>query len=286
MIRTVMAEFQLEGFSTERQAAQLVPQADSKHGNMANELLNIFHGVVDGFRIAGAVRKKHSVRFHFQDVFRGGLRGDDIDFALVIDEQAQNVLLDAVVVSDNTMFARLGVSVGFAHLLGPGRNGDLDGAFVPAVGFGASDAAGELLARHTGQLLGFKHKLLRRRTVGGNDAAKRTDIANVADERAGINVPNHGNLVTVQIELRGFRGSPVRRDLRKFAHDERFDVRPRGLFVLEVRTHVSDMRVRETDNLPGIAGVGENFLVTGEAGIENDFAAAARDRAGRAAVKG
>jgi hypothetical protein len=37
--------------------------------------------------------------------------------------------------------------------------------------------------------------------------------------------------------------------------------------------------------LPSIAGVGENFLITGEAGVENDFAAAARDRARGAAVK-
>jgi len=37
--------------------------------------------------------------------------------------------------------------------------------------------------------------------------------------------------------------------------------------------------------LPGIAGVGEDFLITREAGIENDFAAAARDRARREAVK-
>jgi len=45
------------------------------------------------------------------------------------------------------------------------------------------------------------------------------------------------------------------------------------------------VRVRQADNLPGITGVGEYFLISGEAGIENDFAAAARDRAGRAAVK-
>ena len=37
--------------------------------------------------------------------------------------------------------------------------------------------------------------------------------------------------------------------------------------------------------MPGIAGVGEDFLITGEAGIKNDFAAAALDRARRAAVK-
>jgi hypothetical protein len=45
------------------------------------------------------------------------------------------------------------------------------------------------------------------------------------------------------------------------------------------------VRIRQADDLPGIAGVGENFLVTGEAGIENDFAAAACDSAGCAAVK-
>ena len=45
------------------------------------------------------------------------------------------------------------------------------------------------------------------------------------------------------------------------------------------------MGIRQANNLARIAGIRENFLVTGEAGIENDFTAAARDRAGRAAVK-
>jgi hypothetical protein len=45
------------------------------------------------------------------------------------------------------------------------------------------------------------------------------------------------------------------------------------------------VRIGKTDDLPGVAGVGENFLITGEAGIENDFPAAARDRACGAAVK-
>jgi hypothetical protein len=45
------------------------------------------------------------------------------------------------------------------------------------------------------------------------------------------------------------------------------------------------VRIGQTDNLAGVTGVGENFLISGEAGIENDFAAAARDRACRAAVK-
>jgi len=45
------------------------------------------------------------------------------------------------------------------------------------------------------------------------------------------------------------------------------------------------VRIREANNLPGVTGVGEDFLVTGEAGVENDFAAAARDRARGAAIK-
>jgi hypothetical protein len=45
------------------------------------------------------------------------------------------------------------------------------------------------------------------------------------------------------------------------------------------------VRIGETDDLPSVAGISENFLVTGEAGIKNDFAAPARDCAGRAAVK-
>ena len=59
----------------------------------------------------------------------------------------------------------------------------------------------------------------------------------------------------------------------------------RGFFIVEIGANVSDVRIRQADDLAGVAGVGENFLITGEAGIENDFAAAARDGAGGAAVK-
>jgi len=85
--------------------------------------------------------------------------------------------------------------------------------------------------------------------------------------------------------LSGLRRAPVGRNLRKFPHDERFDVRLRRFLIFKIRADISDVRISQADNLPGVTGVGENFLITGEAGIENDFAAAARDRARRAAVK-
>jgi hypothetical protein len=91
--------------------------------------------------------------------------------------------------------------------------------------------------------------------------------------------------MAIQVELRGFRGAPVRGDLRKLAHDERLDVRALRFFVVEIGADVADMRIGEANDLAGITWIGENFLVAGETGVENDFAAAARDGAGSAAVK-
>jgi hypothetical protein len=91
--------------------------------------------------------------------------------------------------------------------------------------------------------------------------------------------------VAIQIELRGFGRAPVRSDLGKFANNQRLNIRPRGFFVVEIRADIANVRIRQANDLPRVAGIGEYFLVTRQAGIENDFAAAARDRAGRAAVK-
>src|SRR5580765_3026352 len=85
--------------------------------------------------------------------------------------------------------------------------------------------------------------------------------------------------------MRGFGGAPVRRNLREFADDQRFDVGLARFFIVQICSDISDMRIRETHNLPGIAGICKYFLIAGEAGIENNFAAAARDRASRAAIK-
>ena len=71
----------------------------------------------------------------------------------------------------------------------------------------------------------------------------------------------------------------------KLADDQRFDVGARRFLVVEICADISDVRIRKANNLTGVARIGENFLISGEAGIENDFAAAARDRAGRTAVK-
>ena len=105
------------------------------------------------------------------------------------------------------------------------------------------------------------------------------------NKSARIDIPDDGNFVAIEIKLRGFRGTPVGTYLGEFAHNQRFDVGLLRLLILEVGANISDVRISEADNLPRVTWVGEYFLISGEAGIKNDFAAAARDRAGRAAVK-
>ena len=62
-------------------------------------------------------------------------------------------------------------------------------------------------------------------------------------------------------------------------------MRARRLLIVKVCANISNVRVSEADNLTRIARVGENFLISCEAGVENDFPAPARDGAGGAAVK-
>ena len=57
------------------------------------------------------------------------------------------------------------------------------------------------------------------------------------------------------------------------------------LLVIHVRTDISDVRIRETNNLARITWVCENFLIPRQTCIENDFAATARDRARSSPVK-
>jgi len=88
-----------------------------------------------------------------------------------------------------------------------------------------------------------------------------------------------------QVVLRGFARTPVGSDGGKFANDERFDVRAWRLLIIDIRSDVSNVRIGQADNLARVTRIGENFLISGEAGIENDFAAAPGDRSPCAALK-
>ena len=210
----------------------------------------------------------------------------------MVDEKPQNILLDAEIVGDDAVAAI--AATHFAANSQPLRPEPRRAALQPQrdqsslrpfVFLRRRNAAGEFLPRHRGQRARFCDQLFRGSAIGRDNAAQRSYISKVPDKRARVEIPDDGNAVTLEKFLRGFAGAPIRRERGKFAHDQAFDVRLRGFVIVAIRADISDVRIRQADNLAGIAGIGENFLVTSEAGIENDFAAAARASARRTAVK-
>ena len=100
-----MPKFQLESFPAERQAAQLMSQANSEHGHLAQQLPNIFDRVRSRLRIARPIRQEHAVRAQFHHIFCGSLCRHDNYFATVIDQQPQNILLNSEIVSRDPQLA-------------------------------------------------------------------------------------------------------------------------------------------------------------------------------------
>src|ERR687893_722283 len=72
---------------------------------------------------------------------------------------------------------------------------------------------------------------------------------------------------------------PVRAATGEVAHHDAAGEGPRALVVVVVRAVVADVGVRERDDLPGVAGVGQHLLVTGEHGVEHHLSPG--DAAGR-----
>ena len=109
---------------------------------------------------------------------------------------------------------------------------------------------------------------------GRNHAAHHAVGAQVADQGAGVDLGQHRNRIALHVLVGDLLGAPVGADGRELADDQALDIRPGRLVVRLVGAVVADLGVGENDDLPGIGGVGGDFLVTGKGSIENDFALA------------
>ena len=65
----------------------------------------------------------------------------------------------------------------------------------------------------------------------------------MADECAGVNFGEHGNLELFEILLGHLLRTPVGADARELADDQSFNVRTRGFVVFGVSTVVADLRI-------------------------------------------
>ena len=136
------------------------------------------------------------------------------------------------------------------------------------------DAAGEIEPGHGGNGAGFFDQLCGVFFDGGEHAAHHAAAAQMADERAGIEIGDDGNAGLRKKCARFFVRAPVAGDAGELADDQAFDIRLRRFVIGGAGSVVADLRVGENDDLAGIGRIGEDFLIAGDGGIEDDFAGA------------
>jgi len=115
--------------------------------------------------------------------------------------------------------------------------------------------------------------------AGEDAAAHRARLADVADERAGVDAVDARDPVVAQPVEPALVGAGRVRLVDGGAHDRRAGVDAVGLHARLAHPVVADVRVGEGDELPGEARVAHRLLVAGHAGREDDLAG---HRAGRA----
>ena len=66
--------------------------------------------------------------------------------------------------------------------------------------------------------------------------------------------------------------APIAGDGGKLADHEAFNVRTVGLVVGGAGSVIADLRIGQDHDLAGVGGVGEDFLISREGGVEDNFA--------------
>ena len=78
MIGAAMAELQLVSLAAEREAENLMAEADAEDRRLADQPADVVDLRVQRLGIAGAVREEHAVGLEREHVFGGGERGTTV----------------------------------------------------------------------------------------------------------------------------------------------------------------------------------------------------------------
>src|ERR1019366_8594547 len=220
----------------------------------ANALLRVGHRL----GVARAVRQEHAVGLEREHVLGAGGGGDHGYAAALAHQPSHDVVLDSIIVGDDVMPRRPVLHADHFRRLVRAH------AFVPLVNVASGDLFRQVRAIHLRNRVGLRDELVRVGLQGGDDTAHHAVGAQVANQSAGVDLAQHGNLVALEIVLGNLLRPPVGADAGELAHDQSFDVRARGFVIVGVGAVIANFGVGENYNLPGVGGIGEDFLVAGD----------------------
>ena len=255
MVPPVVPELELVRGPSERGSQQLVAEADTEHGDVAEQAPDGIDRVRHGGRIAGSVGQEDAVGSPVEHCFGRGRRGHDLDRG-DLPKEAEDAGLDAEVVGD-----------------------DLDGAALDHIRLGRRHGGDEVDAVRAG--LGQRRLLQRAfimRSAGGRHtnwaegARHRARLPDVTREAAGVDARDTGHTVPHQPATQIFGCPPAAGAPGQVADDDAPTEGPAALVIGAGHAVVADVRVGERDHLAGVRRVGDDLLVTRKNGVEDDLA--------------
>jgi len=99
LIAAAMAEFEFEGFTTERLSQNLVTKTDTENGDAClNQVFDSLNGVAKGGGIPRAIRQENAVRFILDGLAGGSGRGQNLDTKTMLPQAAEDVVFHPEVV--------------------------------------------------------------------------------------------------------------------------------------------------------------------------------------------
>jgi len=109
---------------------------------------------------------------------------------------------------------------------------------------------------------------------GGAEGSRHcAGVAKFASQSARVDASDASDAETAQHCVKRCFRSVVTRSARHLAHDHAATEWLRCFVVRSVRSVVADVRIRERDDLSGVARIGDHFLVASHDGVEHNFAA-------------
>ncbi|MNY06805.1 hypothetical protein D3C86_1395780 [compost metagenome] len=260
----MVAELHLEGLGAHGQRHDLVTQADAEGGDTAcDELARGGHGVVARLGVAGAVGQEHAVRIQRQRVGGGRLGRQHRHLAAALGQHAQDVELDAVVIGHHVELRLVQLAVALA---------ELPLVLGPFIRFLDRHHLGQVHAGQAGERAGQVDSLLDVVLASQDAAVLGTLLAQDTGQLAGIDAGDGHHLFLLEVVGERVFLAEARGQNRQILDDQAGGMDFRGFDVLTIHPDIADMRIRQRDDLPGIARVGEDFLVTGDSGVEHHFA--------------
>ena len=251
MVAAVVAERELVGRGAERRGQQLVPEADAEHRHAVDQAGDDLGGARDRRGVAGPVRQEHTVGASGEHLVRRRGRRDHGDLAEP-GQVAEDRALDPEVVRHDAPVSPAG-------------------ARRHRVRLGAGDGGDQVHA--VGARLGDRRRLEGDLVAGAERARHRPGLADVAGEAARVDPGDARHAVPAQVVVEAVGRPPVRPAAGQVADDDAAGEGSPALVVVGVDPVVADVRVREGDDLPRVAGVGQHLLVARQHGVEHDLAA-------------